>query len=56
VIQPVALTDKPASGKWTATPDGTLGGSEVSRHDLAAVILSELTVKTNTRQTISLSV
>jgi putative NADH-flavin reductase len=55
VIQPVALTDKPASGKWTATPDGTLGGPEVSRHDLAAVILSELTVKTNTRQTISLS-
>jgi len=55
VIQPVALTDKPASGKWTATRDGTLGGSEVSRHDLAAVILSELTAKTHTRQTISLS-
>jgi len=55
VIQPVALTDKPASGKWTATLDGTLAGSEVSRHDLAAVILSELTAKTNTRKTISLS-
>ena len=55
VIQPVALTDKPASGKWTATLDGTLGGSEVSRHDLAAVILSEVTAKTHTRQTISLS-
>jgi putative NADH-flavin reductase len=55
VIQPVALTDKPASGKWTATLDGTLGGSEVSRHDLAAVVLSELTAKTHTRQTISLS-
>jgi len=55
VIQPVALTDKPASGKCTATLDGTLGGSEVSRHDLAAMILSELTAKTHTRQTISLS-
>jgi len=55
VIQPVALTNKPASGKWTATLDGTLGGSEVSRHDLAAVILSELTAKTHTRKTISLS-
>jgi putative NADH-flavin reductase len=55
VIQPVALTDKPASGKWTATLDGTLGGSEVSRHDLAAVVLSELTAKTHTRQIISLS-
>jgi len=55
VIQPVALTDKHASGKWTATLDGTLGGSEVSPHDLAAVILSELTAKTHTRQTISLS-
>lgn len=54
-IQPVALADKPASGKWTATLDGTLGGSEVSRHDLAAVVLSQLTTKTDTRKTISLS-
>ncbi len=55
VIQPVALTDKPALGKWTATLDGTLGGSEVSRLDLAAVILSQLTTNTDTRRTISLS-
>lgn len=55
LIQPVALTDKPASGTWTATLDGTLGGSEVSRQDLAAVILSQLTTNTDTRQTISLS-
>jgi putative NADH-flavin reductase len=55
LIQPVALTDKPASGKWTATLDGTLGGSEVSRHDLAAVILSRLITNTDTRQTISIS-
>jgi putative NADH-flavin reductase len=55
LIQPVALTDKPASGKWTATLDGTLGGSEVARSDLAAVILSQLTTATATRRTITLS-
>jgi len=55
LIQPAALTDKPASGKWTATLDGTLGGSEVSRHDLAAAILSHLTTTANTRQTVTLS-
>jgi len=55
VIQPVALTDKPALGKWTATLDGTLGGSEVSRLDLASIIVSQLTTDTPTRQTITLS-
>ena len=55
LIQPVALTDKPALGRWTATLDGTLGGSEVSRHDLATVILARLTTTAEPRRTVTLS-
>lgn len=55
LIQPVALTDKPPTGKWTATTDGTLGKSEVSRSDLAAFILSLLTDQRPSRATITFS-
>jgi len=44
LIQPVALTDRPGLGTWTASRDGTFGKSEVSRDDLAAFILSRLVV------------
>ena len=36
LVQPLALTDKPAARSWTATLDGTYGKSEVSRSDLAS--------------------
>jgi uncharacterized protein YbjT (DUF2867 family) len=42
LVQPVALTDKPGVGKWTATMDGTFGKAEVSRADLAGYIIASL--------------
>jgi len=42
LIQPVALTDKPGTGKWTASLDGSFDKPEVSRHDLAEFIVSRL--------------
>lgn len=42
LIQPVALTDKPGTGTWTTSRDGSLGKSEVSRADLAAFIVQLL--------------
>lgn len=55
MIQPAALTDAPATGKWTASRDGSLGKSEVSRSDLADFIVSELEHPQHTRQTITFS-
>jgi hypothetical protein len=43
IVQPVALTDKPATGRWRVAADGTYGRAEVSRADLAAYITSLLT-------------
>jgi putative NADH-flavin reductase len=42
LIQPVALTDKPAMGTWTTSRDGAYGKAEVSRADLAAFIMESL--------------
>ena len=43
LVQPLALTDTPGTGTWTTSRNGTFGKSEVSRNDLAAFIVSELT-------------
>jgi uncharacterized protein YbjT (DUF2867 family) len=42
LVQPAALTDAPESGSWTASQEGILGRTEVSREDLAAFILKLL--------------
>ena len=42
MIQPLALTDKPATGAWTASRDGRFGKSEVARADLATFIVQQL--------------
>ena len=55
LVQPVGLTDKPASRDYWATTDGTIRKSEVSRQDVAAFILRELRDRRHTRQTVSLS-
>ncbi len=55
IVQPVALTDKAPTGEWTATSDGTLGQSEVSRGDLAAFLLSVLESGSHRGQTITFS-
>jgi uncharacterized protein YbjT (DUF2867 family) len=55
LIQPVALTDKPATGTWTATLDGTYGKPEVARTDLAAYIIARLAEGNPTRKTITFS-
>ncbi len=55
IVQPVALTDKASTGIWTATRDGTLGQSEVSRGDLAAFLLSLVESGGQSGETISFS-
>lgn len=55
LIQPVALTDKPATGSWTASRDGSFEKSEVSRADLAAFIVKKLQERCGERETITFS-
>jgi uncharacterized protein YbjT (DUF2867 family) len=55
IVQPVALTDKSPTGTWTATRDGALGQSEVSRGDLAAFLLSVLEGSSQSGETITFS-
>ncbi len=42
LVQPAALTDRPATGRWTASEEGALGRTEVSRADLADFIVQML--------------
>lgn len=53
LIQPVALTDNPATSKWTASRDGSFEKSEVSRADLAAFIVQKLQERCDERETIT---
>lgn len=55
LIQPAALTDKPATGTWTASVDGSLGKTEVSRDDLAAFIVKRLQDVSERGETITFS-
>ena len=55
LIQPVALTDKPGTGTWSATRDGTFRKSEVSRADLAAYIVTLLADGDLHRDTVTFS-
>lgn len=55
LVQPVALTDKPAAGKWLASGSGEVGGQEVSRADLAAFIAQELAHPRFTGKTVAFS-
>ncbi|MBC8050616.1 MAG: SDR family oxidoreductase [Chitinophagales bacterium] len=55
LIQPVALTDKPATGKWLASVSGEVRGQEVARADLAAFIVRELAEREHTGKTVAFS-
>ncbi len=55
LIQPVALTDKPATGTWTASRDGSFAKPEVARADLAAFIMERLKDGVGHRETITFS-
>jgi putative NADH-flavin reductase len=55
LIQPVALTDKPGTGIWTASNDGTIGKSEVARTDLARYLLTLCAGEGASRKTVSFS-
>jgi hypothetical protein len=55
LIQPVALTDKPGTGSWTASLDGSYGKTEVSRADLAAFIVQRLKDSGDRSETITFS-
>jgi putative NADH-flavin reductase len=40
LVQPVGLTDQPASGTWLADPRGVIRKQQISRADVAAFLLS----------------
>jgi len=55
LVQPVALTDKPAAGTWLASASGQIRKHEVSRADVAAFIAEEIAAPRYSRQTIAVS-
>lgn len=55
MIQPLALTDKPAVGAWTASRDGSFGKTEVTRADLATFIVQQLQDRGGHGETITFS-
>ncbi len=55
LIQPVALTDKPGTGTWTAYGDGYIGRSEVTRTDLARYLLTLCAGEGASRKPVSFS-
>lgn len=55
IVQPVALTDGPATGDWFASPEGALRRQQVSREDLAAFIVAELREGRYHRTTVAFS-
>ncbi|WP_089905912.1 NAD(P)-dependent oxidoreductase [Loktanella fryxellensis] len=55
LIQPVALTDKPGTGTWTVSRDGSFAKPEVARADLAAFIVGRLEDGVGNRETMTFS-
>ena len=55
LVQPVALTDKPAAGTWLASASGATRKQYVSRADVAAFIAEEIGARRYMRQTVTLS-
>ncbi len=55
LIQPPALTDEPERGVWLASVDGELGGTTISRGDVAAFMVEALEGGTHAGQTVALS-
>lgn len=55
IVQPVGLTDSPATGKYLASHDGKIRAPQMSRADVAAYILTIVQQDQYTHETISLS-
>ena len=55
LVQPVALTDAPASGDWVASARGETRKMRISRKDVATFIAEELANPCYHRQTVALS-
>jgi uncharacterized protein YbjT (DUF2867 family) len=55
LVQPVALTDKPAAQQWLASTQGVIRSNEMSRADVAAFLLSILETQDYSRSTVALS-
>jgi uncharacterized protein YbjT (DUF2867 family) len=55
IVQPVALTDAPATGDWLASEQGHIRRQQVSRSDLARFVVSELGQPRHHRETVALS-
>jgi uncharacterized protein YbjT (DUF2867 family) len=55
LVQPVALTEGPATGHWLADPEGRIRKQQVSRADLAEFIVTELGERRHRRQTLAFS-
>lgn len=55
LVQPVALVEKPILGQWMASNVGAVGGSMISRTDLATFIAQELARPQHLGMTVTLS-
>ena len=55
LVQPVGLTDAPASGDWVASAKGDVRKMRMSRKDVAAFIAEEIANPCYHRQTVALS-
>ncbi len=55
LVQPVGLTDAPASGRWFASATGETRNMRMSRKDVAAFIVEEIDNPRYRRQTVTLS-
>jgi uncharacterized protein YbjT (DUF2867 family) len=55
LVQPVGLTDAPASGRWFASTTGETRNMRMSRKDVAAFIVEEIGKPRYSRQTVTLS-
>jgi uncharacterized protein YbjT (DUF2867 family) len=55
LIQPVALTDSPAKGQFLVSDRGQVRGGEISRADVAALIVSELGDQLHLSRTVTIS-
>ena len=55
LVQPVGLTDAPASGNCLASAEGAIRSQQVSRNDLARFIVDELQARRHLRATVAFS-
>ena len=55
IVHPVALTDKPPTGRWMASRTGETSSPEISRDDVAAFIVEELYEPACSGATVTLS-